>query len=102
MKKFKKKPVVIEAEQWLGTEEQTERLLSEGVIMKSSARDGSVLIPTLEGNMTCSVNDFIIKGIKGEYYACKPDIFELTYDLVEEVAQVVVTEAVVEKVATKK
>jgi hypothetical protein len=52
--------------------------------------------------MTCSVNDFIIKGIKGEYYACKPDIFELTYDLVEEVAQVVVTEAVVEKVATKK
>ena len=45
--------------------------------------DGSCLVPTLEGDMTCQINDYIIKGIKGEYYPCKPDIFELTYDMDE-------------------
>lgn len=84
MAQFRKKPVVIEAEQWLQTVEQNERLLAEGVIMDIPSRDGSCLIPTLEGNMTCMLNDYIIKGVKGEYYPCKPEIFELTYDLVEE------------------
>jgi hypothetical protein len=37
-------------------------------------------VPTLEGDMTASVGDFIIKGVKGEYYPCKPDIFEATYE----------------------
>jgi hypothetical protein len=85
MKKFRKKPVVIEAEQWLGTDKQEKKLLSKGVIMTIPSLDGSCLIPTLEGNMTCQLNDYIIKGVKGEYYPCKPDIFELTYDVVEEV-----------------
>nr|WP_315173554.1 hypothetical protein [uncultured Flavobacterium sp.] len=84
MTKFRKKPVVIEAEQWLGTVEQKERLLAEGVIMEIPSQDGSCLIPTLEGNMTCMLTDYIIKGVKGEYYPCKAEIFELTYDLVEE------------------
>jgi hypothetical protein len=84
MKKFRKKPVVIEAEQWLGTGEQKESLLADGVIMDIPSQDGSCLIPTLEGNMICMPGDYIIKGVKGEHYPCKPDIFELTYDLVEE------------------
>ena len=83
MQRFRKKPVVVEAEQWLGTVEQKERLLAEGVIMDIPSLDGSCLVPTLEGNMTCQLNDYIIKGIKGEYYPCKPDIFELTYDMDE-------------------
>ena len=83
MQRFRKKPVVVEAEQWLGTVEQKERLLAEGVIMDIPSLDGSCLVPTLEGNMTCQINDYIIKGIKGEYYPCKPDIFELTYDMDE-------------------
>ena len=83
MQRFRKKPVVVEAEQWLGTVEQKERLLAEGVIMNIPSLDGSCLVPTLEGNMTCQINDYIIKGIKGEYYPCKPDIFELTYDMDE-------------------
>lgn len=85
MKKWKKKPVVIEAEKWLGTQEQKESLLADGVIMDIPSRDGSCLIPTLEGNMTCMLGDYIIKGVKGEYYPCKPDIFKLTYDLVKDV-----------------
>jgi hypothetical protein len=41
-----------------------------------------VVIETLEGNMTADKGDYIIKGIKGEFYPCKPDIFELTYEKV--------------------
>ena len=51
--------------------------------MEIPSQDGSCLVPTLEGDMTCQINDYIIKGIKGEYYPCKPDIFELTYDMDE-------------------
>ena len=103
MKKFRKKPVVVEAEQWLGEEEQKERLLSEGVIMTIPSLDGSCLVPTLEGNMTCQLNDYIIKGIKGEYYPCKPDIFELTYDLVEEVVlEEVVLDSILDVPVTNK
>lgn len=83
MEIFRKKPVLVEAEQWLGTVKQKKRLLAAGVIMEIPSQDGSCLVPTLEGNMTCQINDYIIKGIKGEYYPCKPDIFELTYDMDE-------------------
>jgi hypothetical protein len=69
MAKFRKKPVVIEAEKWLGTVEQKERLLAEGVIIAIPSMDGSCLIPTLEGNMTCMLKDWIIKGVKREYYS---------------------------------
>ena len=44
---------------------------------------GNLLIPTLEGDHMASAGDFIIRGIKGEYYPCKPDIFAMTYELVE-------------------
>lgn len=57
---FRKKPVVIEAEQWLGP--------------------GTLEIPTLEGVMTASEGDWIITGVKDERYPCKPDIFEATYE----------------------
>ena len=43
-------------------------------------------IPTLEGNMVASIGDYIIKGIQGEFYPCKPDIFEATYEVVNEPA----------------
>jgi hypothetical protein len=60
VKKFVKKPVFVLAEQWLGTEEQLKRLLSEGVIIEIPSRDGSVLIPTLQGNLTCNLGDYIV------------------------------------------
>ena len=42
-----------------------------------------LIIETLEGDMKCSIGDWIIKGVNGEFYPCKPDIFEKTYDKVE-------------------
>jgi hypothetical protein len=47
-------------------------------------RNGEVIIATLEGAMHASLNDVIIKGVKGEFYPCKPDIFADTYDIIEE------------------
>ena len=49
-----------------------------------SATGGELVIETLEGDMKVSLNDFIIKGVKGEFYPCKPDIFEATYEPVNE------------------
>ena len=50
-------------------------------------RDGGIKIKTLEGEMMADFGDFIIKGIKGEFYPCKPDIFELTYFTEKEYAE---------------
>ena len=81
MKKFRTKPVFVEAEKWLGTQEQKESLLAEGVIMEIPSQDGSCLVPTLEGNLTCRVNDYIIKDDKGQYSVCDPDTFKATYEV---------------------
>jgi hypothetical protein len=69
MKKFRKKQVVIQAEKRLGKAKQKERLLANGVIIDIPSLDGSCLIPSLEGNMTCMLKDWIIKGVKREYYS---------------------------------
>jgi hypothetical protein len=45
----------------------------------------TILIPTLEGEMTASKGDWIIRGVKGEFYPCKPDIFDATYEVLVEV-----------------
>ncbi len=78
MGKYRKKPVVIEAVQWTGTvTPAVERLLQKTpVLLKGS----SLLIPTLEGVMAANPGDYIIRGVKGEYYPCKPDIFNKTYE----------------------
>lgn len=76
MSKFRKKPVVIEAVQWKG-ENQNEIASFMGV---ASFVGYKVEINTLEGMLTADVGDWIIKGVKGEFYPCKPDIFEVTYE----------------------
>ena len=87
--KFRKKPVVIEAVQWL----PNERGSLIGGWPKSKAWKPAktwlvgltiqnLLIPTLEGETVANVGDWVIKGVKGEFYACKPDIFEMTYEKV--------------------
>ena len=62
VKKFRKKPVVIEAYQ----------------------TDKVMVIHTLEGDMTAQIGDWIITGLRGDQYPCKPDIFEKSYELVED------------------
>jgi len=79
IKKFRKKPVVIEAIQFTG--ENQEEIKEFVTVEITIPEKGSwLVIPTLEGDHTALVNDWIIKGIKGEFYPCKPDIFEETYE----------------------
>lgn len=92
MSKFRKKPVVIEAFKWTGDRTQTEDPLwvieaikNDVVFFKGKlTEDVKLCIKTLEGTMTADRGDYIIQGVNGELYPCKPDIFEKTYELVEE------------------
>ncbi|BBK77324.1 hypothetical protein [Clostridium butyricum] len=88
--KYRKKPVEIEAFQYDGDFLNREgnfyiptwgiKAYREGILFF----DGPTLkVKTLEGDMVASVNDFIIQGVNGEIYPCKPDIFEKTYELAE-------------------
>lgn len=88
MPKFRKKPVIIEAMQLPAenedaSEELIEFLNSAGDGVIFSDRHGGISINTLEGAMRGDPGDWIIKGVKGEFYPCKPDIFEATYEPVE-------------------
>jgi hypothetical protein len=79
---FRKKPVVIEAERYDGTNESVEKIADMGGVRGVSWRSDGLYIDTLEGTMKASVGDWIIKGVKGELYPCKPDIFAATYEAV--------------------
>ena len=80
---FRKKPVVIEAVLWDGKEEtylgiqnwMGAKASDVGCILQNELR-----IWTLEGVMVANIGDWIIKGVKGEFYPCKPDIFQATYE----------------------
>ncbi len=84
--KYRKKPIAIEAKQL------TERSLSEilnwvkdgGFEAETKSDDTVLFIKTLEGVMCANKNDWIIRGVNGEFYPCKPDIFEATYEKVHE------------------
>ena len=90
--KYRKKPVVIEAFHFNDPDvfesEETVSLpkwLIDAIVNESICVDqeNNYSIKTLEGLMRISAGDWIIKGVKGELYPCKPDIFKATYDLVE-------------------
>ena len=87
IKKFRKKPVVIEAIQYTGVDSviEIQSLNGSRDIYFANPEDSKsdLLINTLEGVMRANKNDWIIKGISGELYPCKPDIFEQTYEEVE-------------------
>jgi hypothetical protein len=88
--KYRKKPVVIEAVQWTGSnvDEVLGIFLGSIEARRSDFRShgrgdlpgGIIHIDTLEGTMNAIPGDWIIKGVKGEFYPCKPDIFEATYE----------------------
>lgn len=80
MPKFRKKPVVIEAVQFNGHNDR-ECMTFCPIAVDPVERKASLIIPTLEGEMRCDIGDWIIKGVKGEFYPCKPDIFAATYEV---------------------
>jgi hypothetical protein len=87
MAQYRKKPAVIEATQWDGTYTHSQQLEVELGLetlgMNSHPQNNTVsywCIGTLEGGHNVSPGDYIITGVKGEHYPCKPDIFEMTYE----------------------
>jgi len=74
--KFRKKPVVIEATQWF-------KMGDHPKVHEHESAHGLGEIDTLEGGMTVTPGDWIITGVRGEHYPCKPDIFDMTYERVE-------------------
>ena len=91
MMKYRKKPVVIEAFKWIGGVDQEDdpkwivEAIKKGDVrfQREGERAVTMRIDTLEGTRAAMPGDYIIQGIKGELYPCKPDIFELTYERVE-------------------
>ncbi|CAB4121018.1 hypothetical protein UFOVP7_16 [uncultured Caudovirales phage] len=80
--KFRKKPIVIDAIQYLGGEESQDQIC-DFVCDSLEVSDDCLIISTLEGEMLVSPGDWVIQGVAGEHYPCKPDIFEFTYEKAE-------------------
>lgn len=83
MPKFRKKPVVIEALQFTGDNAEEIGYFA-GLNAQLAGRESRLEIKTKEGVMIANPGDYIIKGVQGEFYPCKPDIFEQTYERVSE------------------
>lgn len=93
--KFRKKPVIIEALQWTGknhrkmfdfltgTVDQPMTTTGDHFYIDHNKVAGGLVIRTLEGEHLASIGDYIITGVKGKRYPCKPDVFEMTYEPVE-------------------
>lgn len=92
VKQYRKKPVVVDALLWDGenhrqmfdflTGTTDEPIVTSGknFVIEHNCVHGGLVIRTLEGAMYANIGDYIIRGVKGEFYPCKPDIFEATYD----------------------
>lgn len=88
IKKYRKKPVVIEAVEFKGFEniEEVQKFMKGNIKLNfpsDNENDAYLLIETLEGTMIAKIGDYIIKGVNGEYYPCKADIFHKTYEEVK-------------------
>lgn len=86
---WRKKPVVVEARQFIATELHEQCALADwclgklrGMILAPEKR--VIQIYTLEGEVEASYGDWIIRGVKGEFYPCKPDVFAMTYEAVDD------------------
>jgi hypothetical protein len=87
--RYRKKPVVVDAIRWDGGVEEATTIIDWVLDGDGTARyheavntvPEEIAIDTLEGTMNAQVGDWIIRGVKGEFYPCKPDVFELTYEL---------------------
>lgn len=87
MAKYSKKPVVIEAVKYIGHGNFEDHALPDWIwrafeskVLLPTGGSDPLLIKTLEGDLTVSPNDYIIQGVSGELYPCKPDIFDKTYE----------------------
>jgi hypothetical protein len=112
--KYIKKPIEIEAIQWEGNNhremfnflggENENYMTAIGInfYIDFSKVEGGLVIKTLEGEHIATIGDYIIKGIKGEFYPCKPDIFEMTYELASTSSQTEISDEEIENVLRRK
>jgi hypothetical protein len=75
--RYRKKPVVVEAREWTGSNALSLVEWAGGALRLNGTE---LIVRTLEGDHRASIGDMVIKGVAGEFYACKPDIFAKTYD----------------------
>lgn len=85
MTHYVKKPIVVQAIQWNGDNFDDVALLGDYIFGPYGQEDAHLEIQTLEGRMKCNQGDWVIRGVKGECYPCKDDIFRATYDKVDEI-----------------
>jgi len=92
--RYRKRPVIIEAEQFICYMSKAEQRVNSrapdtflGLPIHCDEKGAFLLIKTLEGELRANNGDWIITGIRGERYPCKPDVFEATYERVEPVAE---------------
>jgi len=89
MARFRKKPVVVEAFRWTGGPDQEEdpvwavEAIKAGRMYYQGGPEPYMTIETSEGTMRANVGDWIIRGVEGELYPCRPSVFEATYEPVE-------------------
>lgn len=77
---FRKKPVIVEAVRFIGGSKSADEIFAFCPSSIWNFNHNTISIDTLEGTMVANPGDWIIKGVKGEYYPCKPDIFDATYE----------------------
>lgn len=82
--RYRKKPVVIEAVQWTGRNGAAVNGFLSYPASEWRTDGADILIETLEGTMAARPGDYILRGVQGEVYPCKPDIFRATYEAVED------------------
>ena len=82
VKDYMKKQVMVQAIVWTGININEISEFITGQEFYETTTD-ELIIKTLEGDMRADIGDYVIKGVKGEFYPCKPDIFEMSYEEVE-------------------
>ena len=82
MSKFRNEAVVVEAIQWDGLAETANSFLGENYAFdwEYAPQSSAVVIPTVKGKMRVQIGDWIIRGVKGDFYSCKPEVFEANYE----------------------
>lgn len=84
IKQYRKKPVVISAVQWTGENvNEIQEFCANAKFGVEIGGSKKLEIQTLEGTMRADIRDYIIRGVKGEFYPCKPDVFEKTYEPIQ-------------------
>lgn len=99
IKTYIKKPLAIQAVQWTG--DNTDEIIEFGGIQMSDSCKSYWVIHTLEGHMEISIGDYVIRGTSGEYYPCKPDIFERIYEEQDEQNDMTYEEALEKQISKR-